>query len=508
MKRLQFANSVGSPRAMSIVLYALGAGLFAWSAYLLAAGDSYAAMDIAASLAGWGAFAIGLGAVVAAIGRLTGAITGRGARPIASELESDFADDATGEIVPVFIARGGEPGHFEPSPGEQEPVEPLTTTDAPAPEPDTQESALRPPRFEPRIEARRMPVEPAARAPEPDAKAPMFEPETRVAEAQPEPAAVEPEPAVEPPAEPIAESEDDPSVPKQTEPTREERRAMRLKARQARQAEAAEKSRTAVEAAVPPGEEAGNGIEADDDRRQVETVAAEAPAPRPRPIMPRRQDWDFDLRGSLDKQDDGPDESPGQPEAAAPEPAPQPKVPEWLARARERRAARIQTGEGEPAVIAADAPPVFVAAPEPAVEPEPAAEPDSAIEPEPEAAAEPEIQAAASEEAVTPEEEEEPTPGPRIVREGEHNGVQYRFYDDGSVEAATAHGVRRFASIDELRETVLAARGTADEDAGASEPEPKVPAPHDPLDEALAELEGRSAPEPRIDPDDRQRPRR
>lgn len=496
MKRLQFANSAGSTRAMSIVLYALGAGLFAWSAYLLVAGDSYAAMDIAASLAGWGAFTIGLGAVAAAIGRLTRVIAERGARPIVSEFESDFAEETAEEIVPVFIARGGEPGHFEPSPAEQEPVEAPAPAEAPAPEPETRtsEPELRP-RFEPRIEARRIPVGPVAPTPEPavepDGEAPSFEPETPVVVAQPEPAAAEP--AIEPPVARITADEDDPSVPKRSDLTREERRAMRLKARQERQAEAAEKSRAAAEAAVAPDAEAENVSDAGDEPQQAAPRPAEEPAPAPRPIMPRRREWDFDLRGKRNDQSEVPDDTSSPAAAEAPAPTPEPKVPEWLARARERRAARMKAGEDEPAV---DAPPVFVSAPAP----------EPTVEPEPKDTADPEPPAAASE-AERSEQEEAP-PSPRVVREGEHNGVHYRFFEDGSVEAESAHGVRRFSSIDELRETVLAARGAVDEDAAAPELGPETPTPQDPLDEALAELEGRSAPEPRVDPDDRPRLRR
>ena len=40
------------PPVMSIVLYALGAALMAWGGYLMLAGESYAAIDIAANLAG------------------------------------------------------------------------------------------------------------------------------------------------------------------------------------------------------------------------------------------------------------------------------------------------------------------------------------------------------------------------------------------------------------------------------------------------------------------------
>ncbi|MFL1876398.1 hypothetical protein ACIKT0_14630, partial [Hansschlegelia beijingensis] len=122
----------------------------------------------------------------------------------------------------------------------------------------------------------------------------------------------------------------------------------------------------------------------------------------------------------------------------------------------------------------------------------------------------------AAEPAVEPE---APTAGPRLVREGELKGVTYRFFDDGSVEAESPHGRRRFASVDDLRRTVLAARGgvfdPADEPEEEDEPappaasaehdrprfggEPQEAPPvtvspadrvsEDPLDAALAELE-------------------
>ncbi|MFD1333467.1 hypothetical protein ACFQ4O_15815, partial [Methylopila musalis] len=54
---------------MHFVLFGLGAVLLLWSAFLLLTGDMVATVDIAASLAGSGAIAIGLGAVVEAIAR-------------------------------------------------------------------------------------------------------------------------------------------------------------------------------------------------------------------------------------------------------------------------------------------------------------------------------------------------------------------------------------------------------------------------------------------------------
>lgn len=61
-----------------------------------------------------------------------------------------------------------------------------------------------------------------------------------------------------------------------------------------------------------------------------------------------------------------------------------------------------------------------------------------------------------------------------VVRSGTLNGVLYRFYADGSVEAVTPTGLRRFESMEELREIIVASRGgiagpaAETEDAAAS----------------------------------------
>ncbi|GLK68061.1 hypothetical protein GCM10008179_16990 [Hansschlegelia plantiphila] len=72
-----------------------------------------------------------------------------------------------------------------------------------------------------------------------------------------------------------------------------------------------------------------------------------------------------------------------------------------------------------------------------------------------------------------------------VIREGELNGVTYRFFQDGSVEAQSAHGVRRFPTVEALRATVLGARG-------------KDGAPPDPSRPDFAEaadIDGRTTPE-------------
>lgn len=49
-------------------------------------------------------------------------------------------------------------------------------------------------------------------------------------------------------------------------------------------------------------------------------------------------------------------------------------------------------------------------------------------------------------------------PSREMIREGLVDGILYRFYADGSVEADTAEGVQRYASINEVREAILNAR--------------------------------------------------
>lgn len=62
-----------------------------------------------------------------------------------------------------------------------------------------------------------------------------------------------------------------------------------------------------------------------------------------------------------------------------------------------------------------------------------------------------------------PELAETEEPRGAVVRSGTLNGVLYRFYADGSVEAVTPTGLRHFRSMEELRHVILAARsgGTA-----------------------------------------------
>ncbi|GGE36882.1 hypothetical protein GCM10007276_12930 [Agaricicola taiwanensis] len=77
---------------------------------------------------------------------------------------------------------------------------------------------------------------------------------------------------------------------------------------------------------------------------------------------------------------------------------------------------------------------------------------------------------------------------PSLLREGTLNGVNYRFFSDGSVEAEGRDGPHRYASVDELREEILARRGpeaspvsaaAADQRKDASEE--VAPRPFEPL---------------------------
>ncbi|MFD1332422.1 hypothetical protein ACFQ4O_10470, partial [Methylopila musalis] len=123
---------------------------------------------------------------------------------------------------------------------------------------------------------------------------------------------------------------------------------------------------------------------------------------------------------------------------------------------------------------------------EPANDPEPVTLADEPAEP-----------ALVSEDAAEAPAADE-TDGREVVREGEHNGVFYRFFTDGSIEARSEHGVRHFASLDELQATIQAARGApadaapaADEDATDAAPDAPEPAPQDDFEAALAALENK-----------------
>ncbi|MFD1703009.1 hypothetical protein ACFSCV_08325 [Methylopila henanensis] len=405
---------------MSVVLYALGVLLLLWSGFLLVTGDMIATLDIAANLAGSGAFAIGLGAVADAIGRLTRAVASR-------------SGEAPSEAPALPFIR----------------------------------------------------------------RAPAAAPAEPVAEPRPEPAFGDlsrHEPELEPVAPP---SRREPSPPRVTEP------APRVQA-PARAAEPAEPAAPVVETPPVVAPILGGGVLAaaygagaltSPERDRQDEIRHEADEPEPpadtEPLEPTAEDVE-------------PEPVP------APEPEkPEPRVPEWLARARARREARAQS-EVQPDHD--DARPVEDDAPAPQVADEPlAAEPEA-----PAAEATAETREIEIDDAPLSEGTEETDPSRQVVREGEHNGVYYRFFADGSIEAQREHGARRFASIEELRATIIAARGRLDEDddadvaptgttdepAAAAEPE-SAPAGQD----AAELVDPAEAPEPEPQPDAEPEPR-
>ena len=89
------------------------------------------------------------------------------------------------------------------------------------------------------------------------------------------------------------------------------------------------------------------------------------------------------------------------------------------------------------------APPEAEPEPQPDFEPAPEPEPVSAPETAPDY--EPEPQAAAPAEEVG---------APEIIGHYEAHGAHYTMYADGSIDADTAHGVYRFASMEELKEFI------------------------------------------------------
>ncbi|MDR4307494.1 hypothetical protein IHQ68_12790 [Chelatococcus sambhunathii] len=531
---------------MPFVLYALGAGLMAWAGYLMLAGESYAAIDIAASLAGWGAFTIGLGAVTAALQRLTKAV-GASRRAAASpaddtkagrrERSEGKADGAAAKARPeerqrnrllradpapppepiapptpvvappvsiVAPLRTPEPAPAEAGAdaGEASPEKPDEASKAAGGEKRSMRAALRRPvraADEPKVEAppvavsklggglslrRRRAEPPLAEEPQDGATAPTQQPVT--APERLEPSATRPimpiraTPVVKSPAEPAPV--DEPVIGE-------------AHATEARSQDVAPPTPQVAEDVKPEADAAPVPTADETETPPAASGQLEAPAPESPPV---------------------PEPAANEPAAARPAPAGQPPVPEWLARARARREARLRTDTPR-----APERPRFVREPEPAVEtppapprsPEPDAEPADA---EPHPALD---QAASAEPPVSPdptpvsppeaERADEPVPEAadrRLVSEGEHNGVMYRFYDDGSVEAQSPHGVRRFASVDDLRRAVMNARGPGrlDADPGAA-PEVLAPVETDPLDVALAELEGGARPAPKlhVDPEDR-----
>lgn len=76
----------------------------------------------------------------------------------------------------------------------------------------------------------------------------------------------------------------------------------------------------------------------------------------------------------------------------------------------------------------------------------PQAEPDTRPQAEPERRPEP----------AEPRRREAPAAeGPKLIREGIIEGMHYRFYEDGSIEAEGPRGIKRYRSIEEAREQIM-----------------------------------------------------
>ncbi|WP_024816248.1 hypothetical protein [Methylopila sp. 73B] len=368
---------------MSVVLYVFGAALLVWSAFLMMTGGMVATLDIAAGLAGSGVFALGLGAVVAALERLTRAV----------------ATTAQLRALPGVVQAAApreEPPAEAPRPPEARPFtpplsRPVVKAQKPRREPTLDETA-------------------AVRAPEvapPAVVAPILGGALpRIArEEEPTPFAAE---RSEPPAEVVAPAEPD------------------------------------LAAAPEPQAE---------------------PAPPPEPIAEQ-----------------------------APEPAKkEARVPEWLARARARREAKTVEDGGASSSgpdLGAPVAPIAATAAVAVVETAEAFEPS----PEPHPFADEGVDEPAP---PAPEADETPAHDPSevVVREGEHNGVMYRFFEDGSIEAQTDHGARRFASIEDLRTTILAARGRLDDELdGTTEADVTAAVPDEDVSEPAEPAAGEGVP--------------
>lgn len=527
---------------MSFVLYALGAGLFLWSGLMLLSGDTFATLDIAASLAGSGAFTIGLGALTGALDRVARAVGGVG-RTGPTARSQRFApprEDPAPDIVPVFLPRGPDPAHFGPSP------EPKLN-----PVPESKPEPVLDRRPEPPLASPPLDAEPA------EAKGASDEPglskrerrARKLLAKQQAAATVEP-PSIVGPALGGGSSAGTPSRAGGEKPVdgdsarmtaASERGGDKAADRPADVLSAAEmferarpimpiRTQPALRAEPPrvapprgarperplpgPSETAPADATPDDrDSKPAVRIAAHASGLAPEVDQARGSAPDATASIAADAVEPEPEpartpsEPPRPPKPTAPAgeppapPAPprdEPKVPDWLARARARREARAK----------AEAPAVPAAAPALAANPAPEAPAITDPHPEPESVVRP-IADEPTPGVVEPDPQAEEA-GSTVVSEGEHNGVVYRFYDDGSVEAASAYGVRRFATVDELRATVQAARGADGLElppgvAAAQDSDPSPSSEADPLDAALAELERQPAaiPELKIDPLDR-----
>jgi hypothetical protein len=82
-------------------------------------------------------------------------------------------------------------------------------------------------------------------------------------------------------------------------------------------------------------------------------------------------------------------------------------------------------------------------------------EPEPEQEPEPEPVLEPESEPAPEAEPAPPDAgSEEEGAQPEIIGRYEAHGAHYVMYADGSIDADTAHGVYRFASMEELKQFI------------------------------------------------------
>jgi hypothetical protein len=190
-----------------------------------------------------------------------------------------------------------------------------------------------------------------------------------------------------------------------------------------------------------------------------ETVLAPAPAPATMPAPPvdtlpkAAEPKPVGALSWMVKQgrpSASPPAPPAAPVAAEPEPAPDEEKPkrrldDWLDEA---------LAFGEPRV-----PDTLPPAPAPQPEPIPvAAEPEKTPEPEPEAPLAPEpaapaasLPAAPAPSVLAASAASEPAAHSEVIGRYEAHGAHYTMYADGSIDAETAHGLYRFASMEELK---------------------------------------------------------
>jgi hypothetical protein len=92
----------------------------------------------------------------------------------------------------------------------------------------------------------------------------------------------------------------------------------------------------------------------------------------------------------------------------------------------------------------------------------------------------------------------ESDPAQTVIREGVVEGRHFRLYADGSIDAEGPAGMRRYASVEELRADMLAAAG----ESTPAEPEPSEAAPEEAREPtARSPFAPRPTPEPSSAPD-------